>query len=112
MDRTFRAFANHGLWSVEYSHKVLKGYSLVVTPQADDAGIWYSDYHHDFVAGVTDCDWSSIVVGLDNWHLSALSHELAHAMDGCMDYNHSTWAARGILDAIDDANAVYSQPDL
>lgn len=86
----------------------LRGWALQVEPTS----IWKSPEHvtldnpNGLIAGVTYCAGGAMRVGNNPPLLSALPHEMAHAIQRCDPNGHAGWSDNGIYAAIARARDV------
>jgi hypothetical protein len=95
-------------WHPIITCRAVRDYKVYVY-RAPDAGrgSWYDPYNKSQVVGLTSCDLKNITVGVDtaphepiDWDVTALRHELAHAVEDCNDAKHELWQEKGILRAL------------
>lgn len=56
------------------------------------------------ISGQTFCGFGFADVNTQDWYgSSSLIHEMAHMIERCVDPEHTTWAVRGVSDAINAA---------
>jgi hypothetical protein len=104
------AFQRHvGGWTRPETDKRIKGWHVhIVTegvdPDRGSSGAWYSYELHQWIAGETWCEANMSSLSSADWPKSALTHEMAHVLENCIDPGHTQWEAKGIFAAIQDAN--------
>lgn len=109
-DRALAAFEQHVRpqkgWTRDEACTALEGYVVRIRePGVKGKGTWYSEPHGYEISGECSCQNRRIVLGTDDWRENSHAHELAHAIEGCFDFYHETWEARGIYGAINVAKA-------
>lgn len=104
-DRTLLAYEAHVQgWTYAKTCAALKGWNVLVWPEVDAQGSW--KFHGLQVLGLSACALKRSFVGTEHWDISALSHELGHAIQCTLDpgKNHRGWTPQGLCAAINEAS--------
>lgn len=96
-------------WGVLTTCPKLRGFTVSIPSDSNRRDFW-SDVHGARVSGETDCARKQIRVANTLWPLNALSHEIAHVIEGCKIPFHEGWEEMGLNKAIDVSQSVQFQP--
>lgn len=93
-------------WSIANTCPELRGWRVYTYDgELDQYGAWYDEYDRH-IAGQTWCALGFMDVNNQRWFDgSSLIHEMAHAIERCADWDHTSWGPRGIYDAITTARS-------